>query len=381
MTRDVSLGHVLDQLESWGSARSWIGPDPYEGLNTPAASVLRRSRRGMQGIVQLNRRSPVALPWPLRASSMANSKVAGLVLSAYAQPAGSSLPGAAGWVARLQKRLEQLRLTESNAWGYHFDVQLRHIFYSATTPNAVATCFAVRGLLDAADAGAPDAAAAALRARPYLMSLLRDSPHGPFFAYVGAGSELIHNANLKVCGALSRLQAHDRDSEVDTLVEAAAKTTVKLRREDGNWPYGERADLQWRDNFHTAYLLEGLARVHALTGNYADVLESAVGSWLATFFDEDGTARFHPGRPYPVDTHSAASALDALCIVADARPHLAPMLVERARLIAARAVELLWLPERERFAMQINARSTNRREFMRWTNAPMFAGLARLLSA
>jgi hypothetical protein len=31
--------------------------------------------------------------------------------------------------------------------------------------------------------------------------------------------------------------------------------------------------------------------------------------------------------------------------------------------------------------MQVNARFTNRREFMRWTNAPMFEGLARLLSA
>jgi hypothetical protein len=369
------LQTVFEELAAWGETRSWIGPDPYEGLNTPAGSVLRRSKRAMQAAIQLNRRSPVSLPWPLRASSRPNAKVAGLVLSGYGLPAGSRLSDPAVWAERMRERLEDLRLPDSGAWGYHFDVQTRHLFYPETEANAVATCFAIRGLLDA---GQP---AAALLARPFLLSLQRESEHGPFFAYVGAGSELIHNANLMVCGTLARLSDHDPDPTADQGVAAAVATTAALRRDDANWPYGERDDLAWRDNFHTAYTLEGLARVQARSGGYGELLATSLRAWLDTFFDADGTARYHPDRPYPADAHSFASAIDTLCVVAELQPELATELIERARRIALKAVDLLWIETEHRFAMQVTARGVNRREFMRWTNTPMFAALGRLLSA
>ena len=95
----------------------------------------------------------------------------------------------------------------SGAWGYHFDVQTRHLYYPASWPNAIAACFAIRGLLDAYDWGVlPDGPERASRARPFLESLFRESEHGPFFAYVSAGSELIHNANVMVRDARAAAQ-------------------------------------------------------------------------------------------------------------------------------------------------------------------------------
>jgi hypothetical protein len=374
------IRQVLAELSAWGSARDWIGPDPYEALNAPAGALVRRSRRAMQAIIQLNRRSPVQPPWPLRARSEANAKVAGLVLSAYALPGGADLDGAAEWVTRMQRRLEALRL-DSSAWGYHFDVQTRHLFYGRTTPNAIATCFAVRGLLDAAEAGgSPDRTELALEARPFLASLLRESEHGRFFAYVPAGSELIHNANLMVCGTLARLLELEPDDELAALVDEAAETTVRLRRDDGNWPYGERADLSWRDNFHTAYTIEGLARLSARDGR-TDLLADATERWLEAFFDASDAATFHPHRSRPADLHSAASAIDTMCVVAAVLPEQHDHLTERAYRVAERTIELLWLPDSRRFAMQVNSRGVNRREFMRYANAPMFEALARLLSS
>ena len=70
----------------------------------------------------------------------------------------------------------------------------------------------------------------------------------------------------------------------------------------------------------------------------------------------------------------------ALCIVADARAQTRPRLIELATRIASRTVELLWIERRRSFGNQVNRRWTNTREFMRWTNAPMFEALARLLS-
>jgi hypothetical protein len=336
----------------------------------------------MQAVVQANRRLPFAPPWPLRAKSRANAKVAGLVLSGYSLPAGAALADRSAWVARLEPRLADLRRPEFDAWGYHFDVQTRHLYYPRTSPNAIATCFAIRGLLDAHDNGAlADGARIASSAKPFLTSLLRESDHGPFFAYVPAGSELIHNANLMVCGTLARLLSLQPDAEIARRVEAAVETTVKLRRDDGNWPYGERADLTWRDNFHTAYMLEGLARVCEWSGEHAELLEDATEAWLDAFFDSSGAATYHPNRPYPADAHSAASAIDALCVVAEVLPARRERLLGRATTVAQRAVDMLWLEDQGRFASQVNARYTNRREFMRWTNAPMFEALSRLLSS
>lgn len=376
------LSPILDRLAAWGSSRDWVGADPFEGLNTPAGALLRHLKPARQAVIQAYKRLPVAPPWPLRAASRPNAKVAGLVLSAYAQPAGAALPEARHWVGDLAGRLELLRLADSHAWGYHFDVQTRHLFYPQRAANAIATCFCVRGLLDAHDSGLlPDGAELALRAKPFLASLRKEHPeHGPFFAYVEAGSELIHNANLSVCGTLARLLAHEPDPELGQRVLEAVETTARLRRPDGNWPYGERADLGWRDSFHTAYVLEGLARVHQWSGEHAELLDDATRCWREAFFDSDGTASYRPDRRYPIDTHSAASAIDALCVVAEARPLSGAEVLDNAARAAERAVDLLWLADEGRFANQVNARFTNRREFMRWTNAPMFEALARLLS-
>lgn len=376
------LPRVLTELATWGSSRDWIGADPYEGLNTAVSPLLRRSKPAMQAAIQLYRRSPFPPPWPLRAAAMPNAKVAGLVLSAYCLPAGAELEDAEGWRRRLCDRLIALRLPRYGAWGYHFDVQTRHLFYPATSANAISTCFAIRGLLDGFEGGVlPRGAEIAVEAKPFLASLWTQHPdYGPFFAYVPTGSELIHNANLMVAGTLARVLAHDPDPGLEQRIEAAVQTTAGMRRPDGLWPYGERDDLSWRDNFHTAYTIEGLTRVHQHSGGLESLVDDATRVWLKAFFDPSGVARYHPDRGHPIDAHSAASAIDALCVVAAVRTsHAAPMLARAAR-IAERAVDLLWLEREGRFANQLNARFTNRREFMRWTNAPMFEALARLLS-
>ena len=47
-TTHWTYADVLAHLERWGAARDWIGPDPYEGLNSPLGR-LARTRRGSTG--------------------------------------------------------------------------------------------------------------------------------------------------------------------------------------------------------------------------------------------------------------------------------------------------------------------------------------------
>lgn len=357
---------VFEAVAEWGSARGWIGPDPYEGLNTPIGHIAR-GRRLRQVVVQAYKRLPFPPPRPLSAPSRPNAKALGLALAGYSTPAGSSLPEADAQRDLLSQRLLGLALPTANghAWGYHFDVQTRHLFYGHEEPNAIATCFVIEALLVA---GHPQAA---LAARPFLVSLYAEGEGGPRFGYVQRGSELIHNANLMVAGTLARLHRVDPDPGAAERAAAAAATTISMQPTDGVWPYGKRADLGWADSFHTAYCIDALAQTEAVFGIGGEAHARALAGWRERFFEPDGAARMYPGRRYPLETHSYASAIETLA---------ASGFREEAERVAASAIEQLWVARRGSFAHRRTRLGLNRREFVRWTNAPMFRALARLLS-
>jgi hypothetical protein len=274
-----------------------------------------------------------------------------------------------------------MNLVEDGAgWGYPFDVQTRNIRYSASTPNAIATCFVVAALIDEHRVSQrEDSRNLALAARPFLISLLRESKrHGAFFGYVPGPAPLVHNANILVCGTLARLHELEPDGASRPAIESAAGTTLSCTREDGLWPYGELPNYGWIDNFHTAYTLEGLAWVSSVYGIGGDALTRGVRAWQERFIGPDGWARYYPERRFPLETHCCASAIDIICTLdsigseADRR-HVALS-------IADTAIRELWIAEKGRFAFRRTARGLNKREFMRWTNAPMFRALARLES-
>jgi hypothetical protein len=372
---------ILSQLERWGAARDWVGPDPYEGLNSPLGRVAV-GRWGRQAVIQAYKRLPFSPPWPLHATPRPNSKALALALSGYAAPAGGRLRGAGVYLDRLPRALGRMSLMSAPraAWGYPFDAQTRHLFYDRSTPNAVATCFVVGALLDAyAATGKAPPLDLALRARSYLASLLAwTSDRQPFFAYVADGSELIHNANVLVAAGLARLHEIDPDESTGDVARSAVETTLGLQRSDGLWPYGERADLEWRDNFHTAYIIESLAHVDRVYGLGREQRESALSAWADRFFGSDGRARYYPDRDYPLEAHSYASAIDCLC--ASGSHGDRRWALDRATDVAHSAVQQLWLARKGCFASKRTSRHINRRIFMRWTNAPMFRALSRLVS-
>jgi polysaccharide biosynthesis protein VpsJ len=380
-----STHDVLTELERWGAGREWVGPDPYEGLNT-AAGRMARSQRPRQAAIQAYKRVPFAPPWPLSAPQRENSKALALALAGYSTVTGRSLPGASRFLDELPGRIRRLNLLfDGAAWGYHFDVQTRHLFYDRRTPNAIATYFVVDALLEASAAlpeRGPELRSLAVSARPFLLSLLADSEHGAFFAYVAAGSELVHNANMLVCGALCRIQELDADPSAEAAVRTAAATSIACQRSDGLWDYGEASNLRWVDNFHTAYVLEGLARVEAVLGMGSDQLQRGVDAWRERLFEPGGWARYFPEQRFPLEPHSCASAIDLACLLADrSTGSEREQWIAFADEVARSAIRELWLGEQGRFAYRRTARGLNRREFMRWTNAPMFRSLARLVSA
>jgi hypothetical protein len=108
-------------------------------------------------------------------------------------------------------------------------------------------------------------------------------------------------------------------------------------------------------------------------------LERGARAWLDRFIETDGWARYFHDRHLPLETHCCASAIDVLCQPGVAR-HISDSRSVAQRILEC-AIRELWLPGAGRFAFRVSGRGLNRREFMRWTNTPMFRALCRLVSA
>ncbi|MFJ4267047.1 hypothetical protein ACIPY1_10890 [Paenarthrobacter nicotinovorans] len=192
-----------------------------------------------------------------------------------------------------------LATTSGGPWGYEFDVQTRWAHYPAGSPNVIATSFAIRAL--SALNRLPEVSD---QTREWLRSLRR----GPgYFAYTPMSDRLIHNGSLLAAESLMRL------GESPEVVADAVEVSVRAQRPDGSWPYGSGKDLEWIDNFHTAYVLESLhyLKSHGLVDER--VLELGVSYWLHNLFLPTGEPLYFASSKSPsTDIHNVATAASAM---------------------------------------------------------------------
>jgi hypothetical protein len=198
------------------------------------------------------------------------------------------------------------------AWGYPFDVQTRWSFYPAGSPNVVVTSFAVQGLLEgAAGSDQPHLRTRAVAAARWVLDELW-VPHGGFFAYHPTADVNIHNANL--LGALCVYRALGDDADARERVTMAVERTLEAQSPDGGFPYGDGAALQWRDSFHTGFVLQCLMEMDSIDAAIGDAITRGAESYLH-FFDLGGRAKLWAGRDYPEDAHSAGTGLSTLALL------------------------------------------------------------------
>jgi hypothetical protein len=327
------LRDVWQKLHEYGTARGWRGYDPYDGLNSPLARVLP-GKLARQAWTQLHRRSPINLRPLCGIAPTLNAKT--LALAAL----GSRDD-------KLLDELEKLR-TPEGGWGYPFDWQSRAFFAPRGTPNLICTVLAARAYKRwgrTCDVSFIE------------KQLLREREGERWIAYVPQTDAQVHNINLLGAALLGR-----RD---------CLEFSVKRQRADGSWPYGEAANQQWIDNFHTGYNLVALKEYEDGTGDhsFADSAERGYAFWERTFWHADGAPRYYHDGDYPWDTHCTAQGIVT---------YLAFGNVEKAVLLAHWAVENMW-DKAGFFWYQRGRRSTNRISYMRWTQAWMYYALAELL--
>jgi hypothetical protein len=160
---------------------------------------------------------------------------------------------------------------------------------------------------------------------------------------------------------------------------------VRRQREDGSWAYGADSYQGWSDNFHTAFVLTSLARIRRACASQLaedaatrDEIDDALGRgydfWRERFFLADGWPKYYHRSAHPADAHSAGAALVALAELRETEPDAD----ELARRVARWALRELYDP-RGFFYYQRRRLYTVRTPYMRWSQAWMAYGLARLL--
>jgi hypothetical protein len=380
--RHTQVLDTLTALDSWGHERGWSGTDQYDALNATRVPEFIVGRPfGRRLVIQAVKRSPLDLR-PLLGIEPGVNAVS-LAWAARAYAINGFLPDAEA-ERRLTvalERLEHLRLAyEEPCWGYHFDFQSRVFFYPRSSPNSIATVFAGMAFLDAyerrGDPGLLDVAHGAARFFVRHVPQTPDSP-GAFFGYLPGDRSPIHNSSLLIAALLARVSALTDDERMRAAARDAVRWSTARQRPDGSWPYGERPNLQWVDNFHTGYVLEALDTcARAGIEEAAGPLAKGLDYYRARLFLPDGTPKYFENKTHPIDMWCVAQAIQTFSIASG---------LDRGFLDQALDVFAFALREmRSRdggFIFQRTRLWRNRARHVRGVVAPMVLALAHLLAA
>jgi hypothetical protein len=387
--RRAAAEALAQRLERWGAARDWRGSDPYDGLNASrGVGPLRHSALGRRLVIQTVKRSPVDLRPLLGVQPSANAASLACVASAYALNGFLEGEEARG---RLRSTIDMLGRLRSDrypepCWGYHFDFQSRVFFYASGEPNTIATAFAGMALLDAyevlGDARLLEEARGVGR---FFMRRVPRTPDGVgvYFGYLPGERSPIHNANMLACALLARLAplaARGDDSEdFQGAALAGLVWTIEHQRSDGSWPYGERPNLAWIDNFHTGYVLDAI-RTCLDSGLAGPEVERAWLRGIAYYRRElllpDGTPKYYSTGVYPIDAQCVAQSIQTLAIAARRVPGAGDDAWRVFDFVRGRMLRPDGLPIFQRRRLW-----HNRTPHMRWVVAPMLLAVANLLHA
>lgn len=296
---------------------------------------------------------------------------------AYAGYRFGGLPAGRDCAEAMVDRLAELATVQTSgrrAWGYDYVWATRA---SGVNPRGASTIvpgsFALMTLLHhAADTG--DARHLALveeAAGHYADRHATRNASGPFLGYFQGVTTNTHNANLLGCAALTLAAEPAGRPEWLELAAEAATTTVSVIRDDGYLEYADQPSGDWTDCFHHLYVVacvQALRRrnPHVDAARFDDALDRLLGYAQAHFFRSDGRVNYFPDRLHPVDPHNYAAAAIFGVLAGVGDPEALLREVDR----------LMWDPGRGAYAYKRHERRVDRRMFLRWTQAWMFAALA-----
>ncbi len=382
----MEIETAYEKLKAWCRSQDYSGHDLFDGLNSKLFQLtpLKHSRLARLAWTQFFKRSPLNFRSIALVPKGKNPK--GLALFALAALAEyGRTKSNEGEIRKLLNELLNLKLENFSGacWGYNFDWQGRAFFAPMGTPTIVPTAFAVRALVESAkDLNDENYLREARSVCDFIINDLNVSEETNdeiCFSYSPIDKTRVFNASLLAAETLASVGALTDENSLKDLAVRGARYVVRRQNENGSWAYGADNYQSWADNFHTAFVLSSLKRI--VTGipecrdEFIEAIKHGYKFWIENFFLSNGTPKYFHDKTYPIDSHSSGAALVALVDLKEFDENAFSL----ADKIARWAIEEMQT-EQGYFYYQLKLLYPIDIPYMRWSQAWMMYGLAKVLS-
>jgi polysaccharide biosynthesis protein VpsJ len=334
-TSRVDGGSVKQQiLASIGGLNEWLEKNDYSGYDTfdglsAFVRPLTFETNFLRTVLQQGvRRFPINLRPLIGIPKSRSTKGMGFLARGFMR-----LEDATGdriWGEKAELALQWLIENQSKGyggacWGNHFDYQSRSFCLPKGVPTIVWTSLIGHAFLDGFDHYKKERyLEVAVSACEHILSDLNTHPdgQGTCISYIPGKDSWVHNANTLGASLLARTYLQTKRDDYQELAQKAIQYTAQHQRSDASWYYGEKANLHWVDNFHTAYVLDCFKYYQESTGNksYDQRMMDGYEYWKKTFFLSDGTPRYYNHKTLPLDIQCSSQAIDTLVFFQDRDP-------------------------------------------------------------
>jgi len=330
----------ISRLLQWLERQDYCGYDTFDGLNSPLLRPLTFENKALRQMLQQGvRRFPLNLRPLLGIRRSRSTKGMGFIARGYIRLHKATKE--AEWEKKARFILQWLVDNQSQGysgacWGNHFDYQSRNSFVRAGVPSVVWTSLIGHAFLDAyehfGDSAFRDIASSACEHIVRDLGQYRNG-EATCISYFPTESLQVHNANTLGASLLARTHHFTKNAEYCRRAEKAILYTAQYQREDGSWYYGEKPNLHWVDNFHTAYVLDSLLYYTEATADdqFNRIMDRGYDYWKRTFFLSDGTPRYYDFKTLPIDIQCCSQAIDTLVFFQDRDPDSLELALRVAR--------------------------------------------------
>lgn len=374
------------RLSGWLEANNYKGHDAFDGLNARFARPFTFETKLLRMVLQQGiRRFPINLRPLLGVPKSHSYQAMGFFARGFTRLYAAT--GDRVWRDKAEYMLNwlidnQCQGYSGAGWGNHFDYQSRNVFAKKKLPSMVWTSHIGHAFLDAYEQFQSDKyLQVAVSCCEHIVHDHSRHVEGDTIClgYFPGWDHQVHNANTLGASLLIRTYSKAGNEAYRELAEKAFQYTAKYQRPDGSWPYGEASNLQWVDNFHTAYVLDCFKQYSDSTGNsrFENIIARGYEYWKDTFFLGDGTPRYYSHKTMPIDIQCAAQAVDTLASFSDRDPDSLAFAAKVAKWTIKNMQDRRGYFYYRRYPYGI----VNKTPALHWGQATMLAGLAAFYQA
>ncbi|MBN1684312.1 MAG: AGE family epimerase/isomerase [Gammaproteobacteria bacterium] len=181
--------------------------------------------------------------------------------------------------------------TKNFSIGTQYQLNMKNYSANPNTPAPLLTCFSVEAFLSAyeifKDNKYLELAESGINYFLEELPQVKVSSDRSYFIYHPNNNQFIPNSPAVICGTLARFYFISKNQELLTIIKNNLNYIANYQQEDGSWFY--HPGSRYIDSFHTAFVLEALAKYQRYTGDesYKKQLLKGLAYYEKNFFESD----------------------------------------------------------------------------------------------